>query len=204
MGACLLATILYLSWPVVSNLLQLGGARQVMNASFGPFRLVNTYGAFGNVGQARYEPIISVTHDGKTWYELELPCKPGRLSRRPCMCAPCHYRLDWNIWFLGFKPHRNYLARRETWMWAFLAKLLEGDTVALSLLAAEASSVYYVDGSLRLPKSVRVDMWRYRMRAPLWIILRDYFVNGSTIWWTREYGDSLIPPVQRDSRLMTE
>ncbi len=30
-----------------------------MNSSFGAFRLVNTYGAFGSVGEARYEPIIS-------------------------------------------------------------------------------------------------------------------------------------------------
>lgn len=37
-----LGTIGYLSWPVVANLLQLGGRRQVMNSSFGSFRLVNT------------------------------------------------------------------------------------------------------------------------------------------------------------------
>ena len=36
----------------VKNLLQLEG-RQMMNASFGAFRLVNTYGAFGNVGKER-------------------------------------------------------------------------------------------------------------------------------------------------------
>ena len=60
-------TIAYLSIPVVNNLLQRGGSRQVMNTSFGAFRLVNTYGAFGNVGQARYEAVVSVTHDGQTW-----------------------------------------------------------------------------------------------------------------------------------------
>ena len=49
----LLATVAYLSWPVAKNLLQLSG-RQQMNASFGAFRLVNTYGAFGNVGTERY------------------------------------------------------------------------------------------------------------------------------------------------------
>ena len=31
-----------------------------------------------------------------------------------------------NIWFLGFKPHQAYLQQRETWMWSFLAKILEG------------------------------------------------------------------------------
>lgn len=48
----LVGTIAYLSMPVVKNLLQLEG-RQMMNASFGAFRLVNTYGAFGNVGKER-------------------------------------------------------------------------------------------------------------------------------------------------------
>ena len=88
----------YLSWPVVANLLQLNGGRQQMNASFSSLRLVSTYGAFGNVGKARYEPIVSVSHDGLDWTPLEFPCKPGRVTRGPCFCAPYHYRLDWNIW----------------------------------------------------------------------------------------------------------
>ncbi|KAL0180225.1 hypothetical protein M9458_025667, partial [Cirrhinus mrigala] len=36
--------IAYLSVPVVLNLLS---SRQVMNTSFDPLRIVNTYGAFG-------------------------------------------------------------------------------------------------------------------------------------------------------------
>jgi hypothetical protein len=83
----LFATVAYLSWPVLANLLQTSG-RQVMNSSFGSFRLVNSYGAFGSVGEARYEPIISVSRDGATWVELDFPCKPGNVTRRPCFrCA---------------------------------------------------------------------------------------------------------------------
>jgi hypothetical protein len=47
--------ILWLSWPVVANLLQLEG-RQQMNASFGSFRLVNTYGAFGKPSTSAISP----------------------------------------------------------------------------------------------------------------------------------------------------
>ena len=65
-----------------------------MNGSFGAFRLVNTYGAFGSVGEARYEAIVSASHDGVTWHELDFPCKPGTVTRRPCFCAPYHFRLD--------------------------------------------------------------------------------------------------------------
>jgi lipase maturation factor 1 len=94
--------ILYLSRPVVSNLLQLDGSRQQMNASFDPFRLVNTYGAFGSVGKQRYEPIVSISYDmvddmntavskdSLQWMELEFPCKPGSIHRRPCFCEPYH------------------------------------------------------------------------------------------------------------------
>lgn len=60
----LLMLISSLSVPVVTNLLQWGGSRQLMNASFDRFRLVNTYRAFGSVGKKRYEAIISVSHDG--------------------------------------------------------------------------------------------------------------------------------------------
>ena len=111
----LLITILVLSRPVVENLLQVGNTRQSMNASFDSFRLVNTYGAFGSVGKNRYEPIVSIgyviqnTDNDKEeagssssstaidWIELDFPCKPGNVSRRPCFCAPYHYRLDWNV-----------------------------------------------------------------------------------------------------------
>jgi lipase maturation factor 1 len=96
--------VLYMSYPVVANLLQLDGSRQQMNASFDSFRLVNTYGAFGSVGKKRYEPIVSITYDAihdnnengtmtqesLEWIELEFPCKPGSIDRRPCFCEPYH------------------------------------------------------------------------------------------------------------------
>eukprot|EP00450_Noctiluca_scintillans_P020013 CAMPEP_0194508668 /NCGR_PEP_ID=MMETSP0253-20130528/39048_1 /TAXON_ID=2966 /ORGANISM="Noctiluca scintillans" /LENGTH=727 /DNA_ID=CAMNT_0039351735 /DNA_START=64 /DNA_END=2244 /DNA_ORIENTATION=+ len=55
-----LAAVIYLSMPVIENLLS---QRQVMNASFGPawlrqLRVLNTYGAFGSVGKGRYEPVV--------------------------------------------------------------------------------------------------------------------------------------------------
>ncbi|CAJ1360184.1 unnamed protein product [Effrenium voratum] len=198
----LVLTIAYLSLPVAKNLLQMEG-RQKMNSSFGAFRLVNTYGAFGNVGQERYEAIVSVSHDRKKWVELEFPCKPGRVDRRPCTCAPYHYRLDWNIWFLGFKPHQAYLQNRETWMWAFLAKILDGDAGTIGLLAPEVATglAYFPEGpqgERRNPKFVKVDMWRYRMRAPLWEILQDYWQNGTAIWWERSKGEALVPALERN------
>ena len=188
--------ILYISWPVVENLLQIGGTRQVMNRSFGSFRLVNTYGAFGSVGKARYEAIVQISDDLETWHELEFPCKPGNVFRTPCFCAPYHYRVDWNIWFLGFKPHQAYLRQRESWLFNLLFKILEkpertskSDTLAtpatydleysyhdrpwLALLDTTTrrylQETYYENG--RAPLYAKVDMYHYRMAASLWSIL---------------------------------
>jgi hypothetical protein len=76
--------------------------RQAMNASFEPFNLVNTYGAFGSVSRERYEVIIEGTRESRIgeqtkWLEYELPCKPGRVDRRPCWVTPYHYRLEWQL-----------------------------------------------------------------------------------------------------------
>ncbi|KAL7561879.1 hypothetical protein ACA910_014254 [Epithemia clementina (nom. ined.)] len=201
----LLLYIGYLASPVVSNLLQLSGQHQVMNASFDPFRLVNTYGAFGSVGQQRFEPIVLISDDGDDWVELEFPCKPGSVTRRPCFCAPYHYRLDWNIWFIGFKPHKAYLHRREYWLYKLLEKLLEPNKAKqprpwLNLLdrssAAMLESNYYEKG--RAPRFARVEMYHYQMAGPLGHILYNQWANGirnSTIWWNRTFEEALIPPV---------
>ena len=194
----LLTLIGMLSVPVVTNLLQIGGKNQVMNASFSSFKLVNTYGAFGSVGEARYEPIISVSNDGNSWTELELPCKPGNVKRRPCFCAPYHYRLDWNIWFIGFKPHQSMLQRRERWMFELIHKILGGDSNANDerpwLALIDPTSVELLQrGPMTFAKA---DMYQYRMADPLWIIAWKWLRGDVVIWWTREFEESLIRPVQ--------
>jgi lipase maturation factor 1 len=200
--AALLLLVMVLSWPVVANLLQLQGSRQVMNASFDPFRIVNTYGAFGSVGKSRYEAIVQV-HNGTSWIEIELPCKPGDVRRRPCFCAPYHYRLDWNIWFLGFKPHQAMLRQREAWMFSLLAKLLSSRAQPrpwLDLLDSKSSDLlrtqFYDRGSA--PLKAKVDMYHYRMTKSLWELVRDYWSGKELVWWKRRFEETLIPPVMLD------
>lgn len=196
----LLCAIVYQSWPVVSNLW--GQTGQSMNRSFGNFRLVNTYGAFGSVGKERYEPIISVGYFGDDWTEIEFPCKPGNIFRRPCFCAPYHYRLDWNIWFLGFKPHRAMLRNREQWLYQLLAKLLiPGNTSEirrpwLDLLDPDTSRFLQTTFYLRdvAPRYAKVDMYRYQMTASLTEILS----SQTKAWWNRTLTESLIPVVEWD------
>lgn len=249
----LLVVILTLSRPVVENLLQLDGTRQQMNASFDSFRLVGTYGAFGSVGKQRYEPIISIAYDTDVpttvtvdgdnqtaaldtedggelvWIELEFPCKPGSVYRRPCFCAPYHYRLDWNIWFIGFKPHATYLNRRETWLYDLLTKILikeDGPRPWLDLLDPSSAALlrnHYEQHGIA-PKFAKVDMYHYRMDAPLWTIGERYIHSwlkghktqhdddstkddGRVTWWRRQFEENLIPVVslnEKTKRLVRE
>lgn len=205
----LLGVIGWLSWPVVANLLQLDGRHQVMNGSFGSFRLVNTYGAFGSVGEARYEPIVSLSHDGVSWHEIDFPCKPGNVTRRPCFCAPYHYRLDWNIWFIGFKPHQAMLQQRERWLYALLAQLLAdgADAAAVKLLDASAA-----DGPAfrdprpphapRKPRLAKVDMYHYEMAEPLWTLAARWWRAPAAplTWWKRTLEEELVPVVALDPK----
>lgn len=193
-----------LSLPVVENLLQIGGRRQQMNASFGSFRLVNTYGAFGSVGQSRYEPIISITYNGQDWIELDLPCKPGNVTRMPCFVAPYHLRADWNIWFIGFKPHMQMLRGRESWLFALVSKILEkksrGGRPWLHLLDPSSANLLEenYERKFMTPLYVKVDMYHYQMAAPLWELLPDYLEGNGVVWWKRSFEETLIPPVRRD------
>ena len=171
----------YLSLPVVNNLLS---KRQVMNTSFDNFRLVNTYGAFGTVGHERYEVIFYMTTNNtissKTeWTEIIFKCKPGPINRRPCLITPYHYRLDWQIWFAGFKPHTP---RQHTWIYLFIAQLLNGDINTYKLL--DNSMLNYVKQNKK-PKYIKADMYQY------------YFTNkwDNKNWWKREYISSYLPPL---------
>jgi hypothetical protein len=69
----LLSLVGYLSIPVVRNLLALEGA-QTMNAVFNPWKIVNTYGAFGTITRERHEVVFEGTHGdphlpGTAWSE---------------------------------------------------------------------------------------------------------------------------------------
>src|SRR3989475_5952151 len=88
--------VIYLSVPPVLNILS---GRQLMNYSYDPLDLVNTYGAFGTVGRQRDEIVFEGTDDavitGDTkWKEYEFQAKPGDPNRRPPFVAPYQPRID--------------------------------------------------------------------------------------------------------------
>lgn len=162
-----------LSLNPIMNLLS---PRQAMNASFEPFNLVNTYGAFGSVSRERYEVVIQGTSDTTLneqtrWLEYQLPCKPGRLDRRPCLVTPYHYRLDWQLWFVPLSP--DYQGR---WFLSLTKKLLQGDAKVLELFAENPFPK-------RPPRFIRADFYRYQLE-PL----------GAPNTWRRTQAGQYLPP----------
>lgn len=57
-----------------------------MNISFDPFRVVNSYGAFGSVTKVRHEVVLQGTDETTlsphtAWRDFEFACKPGDINR---------------------------------------------------------------------------------------------------------------------------
>lgn len=164
-------------WPA-RNLVS---RQQLMNYSFDPLRLVNTYGAFGSIGRHRYEVVLEGTRgpeitDATVWQEYEFKGKPGDLRRRPPQFAPYHLRLDWQMWFAALSTRYA-----EPWLVPFLYKLLTGDRDVLALLRHNP----FRDAP---PAYVRARLYEYRFTS--WRQRRE---TGA--WWERAPIREYVPPV---------
>nr|XP_014425244.1 lipase maturation factor 1 isoform X1 [Pelodiscus sinensis] len=173
--------IAYLSIPVILNLLN---SRQVMNTSFNPLRIVNTYGAFGSITKERTEVIFQGTSSldpndpTSVWEEYEFKCKPGGLKRRPCLITPYHYRLDWLMWFAAFQTYEQ-----NEWIIHLAGKLLANEEGALSLIALNPFQ------GKAPPRWIRGEHFKYKFSQPGGKHARE----GK--WWIRKKIGPYFPPV---------
>jgi hypothetical protein len=179
----LTALVLLVSYLSINPVMNLLSPHQAMNTSFDRLHLVNTYGAFGSIGRTREEIIIEGTpdetiSDATAWRVYEFKCKPGDVMRRPCVVAPYHYRLDWQIWFAAMSDYQ-----RNPWLVHFVFKLLNGDADALGLLATNPFPE-------QPPRHIRAELYRYQFTAP---------GDASGAWWTRTRLEEYLPPVSRDN-----
>uniref|UniRef100_A0A8D1T665 Lipase maturation factor n=1 Tax=Sus scrofa TaxID=9823 RepID=A0A8D1T665_PIG len=171
-----------LSVPVVLNLLS---PRQIMNSSFHPLRIVNTYGAFGSITKERTEVILQGTASPNAsapdaeWKDYEFKCKPGDLRRRPCLISPYHYRLDWLMWFAAFQTYEH-----NEWIIHLAGKLLANDAQALSLLGVNP-----FEGTAP-PRWVRGEHYRYKFSRPG----GRHAAEGK--WWIRKRLGPYFPPLR--------
>jgi lipase maturation factor len=174
----LAAVVAVLSVAPTLNMLS---ASQVMNTSFEPFHLVNTYGAFGTITRTRYEIVIEGTDEpsvtpSTAWREYEFKGKPGDPSRRGPQIAPYHLRLDWLMWFEAFSPRPQ-----DEWFIALLQQLLRGDAATLALLKTNP----FPD---RAPRFLRARYYRYRFTTA-----DERRQTGR--WWNRELVNEYVPPI---------
>jgi len=154
--------------PIVNML----SARQLMNFSFNPIHLVNTYGAFGSITRERNEIVLEGTDEptitsSTAWHEYEFKGKPGNPALRPPQIAPYHLRLDWLMWFAAMGTPDE-----QPWFPALIVKLLQGDRGTLGLLRSNP----FPD---RPPRYMRGLYYEYRFTTP-----DEHRQNGD--WWTRK------------------
>jgi hypothetical protein len=174
----LTVVVAVLSYRPARNLLS---RDQVMNASFDPLRLVNTYGAFGSVTRRRHELVIEGTRDREVtpqtrWQEYEFYGKPGDPRRWAPQVAPYHLRLDWLMWFAALS-----MAYAEPWLLPLLHRLLTGDREVLRLLRVNPFPA-------SPPAVIRVSRYRYQFTT--WQQLRQ---TGAC--WRRERVGEAVPPI---------
>jgi len=174
--AAVAALIVVLSYRPARNLVS---KVQLMNASFDPLHLVNSYGAFGSVTRKRYEIVIEGTADDPftdetVWQEYEFRGKPTDPNRRPRQWAPYHLRLDWLMWFAALSP-----SYARAWFRPFLMRLLENDPATLRLLLRSP----FRDR----PRAIRATLYLYRFTT--W---RERRETGAI--WARTRVREYFPP----------
>lgn len=179
------AAVALLSIQPVFNMLS---PRQVMNASFDPFDLVNTYGAFGSVGRERFNVIFEGTaddHPGESanWKAYPYKGLPVAPDERPPQVAPYQLRLDWQMWFASMSTPDEY-----PWTLNLIWKLLHNDPGTLGLFAGNPFPG-------KPPRYIRAVLYRYSFAEP---------GNSNGLWWNRtRVGAYWLPPLSvSDPRLI--
>ncbi|HEY8903734.1 MAG TPA: lipase maturation factor family protein [Chthoniobacterales bacterium] len=177
--------IVLLSIAPVTNMLS---SSQIMNTSYDPLDLVNTYGAFGSVGKKR----LNVVFEGADaafpddpdvqWHEYPYRGLPTDPARMPPQVAPYQLRLDWQMWFASMSSPGDY-----PWTLHLVWKLLHNDPGALSLFASNP----FPDHP---PRYIRAVLYRYAFTKP---------GNPQGQWWTRKKLGLWLPPLSADDMNFT-
>ncbi len=144
---------------------------------FEPLHLAVPHGIFAVMTTKRYEVIIEGSHDGLTWSEYEFRYKPCDISKRSKRVSPYQPRLDWQAWFLPFRPFTH-----QAWFQAFLIRLLQGTPSVTKLLRDNP----FPDEP---PKFVRVLLYDYEFTS--W---SEWKQSGN--FWKRKLVSEYCPPIR--------
>lgn len=178
------AVIAFLSFQPVANMLS---PEQIMNTSFDRFDLVNTYGAFGTVGEERLNVVFEGTMDNDStdnanWQPYIYKGLPVELNKRPPQIAPYQLRLDWQMWFASMATPEEY-----PWTYNLVWKLLHNDRIAIGLFGSNPFQG-------KAPRYVRAVLYRYKFAPP----------NTHGIYWSREKLSIWISPSSADDTVLRD
>jgi len=178
------AVIAILSIQPAMNMLS---SRQIMNTSFDPLDLVNTYGAFGTVGQERLNVVFEGTtdedsSDNANWKPYIYKGLPVLTDKRPPQIAPYQLRLDWQMWFASMSSVEEY-----PWTLVLVWKLLHNDSDVLSLFGSNPFQG-------QSPRYVRAVLYSYTFIKP---------GNAGGFWWDRKRIAIWIPAMAADDLTLT-
>ena len=177
--------IALLSIQPVLNILS---PRQIMNTSFDPLDLVNTYGAFGWVGQERLNVVFEgtmdeVPNDEANWKEYHYKGLPVDMNKQPPLIAPYQLRLDWQMWFAAMSSPEEY-----SWTLNLVSKMLGNDQHIIALFADNPFPG-------KPPRHVRAILYRYSFAKP---------GNAGNHWWNRERLGIWLPAMSLDDPRLLE
>ena len=167
----------------IQPLLNIFSARQIMNTSFDPLDLVNTYGAFGAVGKERYNVVFEGTeaefpNDSTDWKPYPYRGLPVALDEQSPQIAPYQLRLDWQMWFAAMGGPNDY-----PWTLNLIWKLLHNDAGAVGLFRSNPFPQ-------KPPLYIRAVWYRYQFVRP----------NSQGQWWKRERLGLWLPPLSADNK----
>jgi hypothetical protein len=173
------AIIALLSIKPAMNLLSPG---QIMNTSYDPLELVNTYGAFGTVGQERLNVVFEGTmdenpDDSARWEPYIYKGLPVDLDKRPPQIAPYQLHLDWQMWFAAMASPDEY-----PWTYNLVWKLLHNDPKTVDLFA-------FNPFASKPPRYIRAVLYRYSFTKP---------GNPEDMFWNRKRMGLWLPAMSVD------
>ncbi len=179
------ALVACLSVPVVLNLCS---PNQRMIETYEPLGLVDSYGVFGSVTQARDTIIFEGTRStdpvtATDWKEYRYLAQPSDPAAAPIQIAPYQPHLDWQLWFAPMGP-----PERSPWAFSLLYKLLQNDPLTLSLLGPNP----FPDAP---PRYIRVVHYIYHLAKP---------GNPQHVYWTRDRVGLWLPPLSADDPRLHE
>jgi len=179
------AVVVLLSIQPVLNMLS---PEQVMNTSFDPLELVNTYGAFGSVGQERFNVIFEGTTDDTTggkanWKPYIYKYLPTLPDKRPPQIAPYQPHLDWQMWFAAMSTPDQY-----PWTYNLVWKLLHNDPDAIGLFAGNPFPG-------KPPRFIKAVLYRYKFAKP---------GNPQGLYWTVEEIGDWMPVLSADDQRLVK